>query len=165
VLQEVLGYGSYPMLSVAYFEQHDYDLNSRIFNPNNLNSWSFVLVDEFDQIIDLNGVSWGLSIVLYDRSDTHEVLKTDLEFRNEERLIELTSKESELKNIIEETPVEPPRVFTGADMPIAEGENLEPLFPVKPFFSSAGLAPPATPVQKSKPKPDGTQKIKKKNIP
>jgi hypothetical protein len=151
VLQEILGYGSFPMLSVAYFEQQDYDLNTRIFNPSNINSWTFVLVDEFDQVIDLNGVSWGLSIVLYDRNDTAEVLKTDLQFRNEERLIDLSSKEKELKEIIEdEVVVAPPQVFTGNDVSIAEGTRLEPMFPVRPF-GTVGL-PITRPVENVKKK-------------
>ena len=145
VLQEILGYGSFPMLSVAYFEQQDYDLTSRILNPNNLNSWIFVLVDAFDQIIDLNGVPWSLSIVLYERNNTHEILKTDLEFRNEERLIQLQTKEEELKSIIKEKEAPISEVFSGADISLAKIpiDILSPLFPVKPFNSSTSLEPQA----------------------
>jgi hypothetical protein len=144
VLQEVFGYGSYPMLSVAYFEQQDYDLNSRIFNPSNLNSWSFTLVDAFDQLIDLNGVPWSLSIVVYDRNNTHEILKTDLEFRNEERLIQLQTKEDELKTIIEQTEFAPTQgIFTGQDISIGDIpiDRISPIYPVKPFSSSTSIIP------------------------
>jgi hypothetical protein len=135
VLQEILGYGSYPMLSVAYFEQQDYDLNSRIYNPNNLNSWIFTLVDEFDQIIELNGVSWALSIVLYDRNNTHEILKSDLQYKTEQRLIELQNQENSLKKQIENIPP----VFTGADIQLPVGD-LTPMFPVMPYYSSTSLS-------------------------
>lgn len=172
ILQEVLGFGSFPMLSVSYFEQQDYDLNSRIFNPNNLNSWSFILVDEFDEIIDLNGVSWGLSIVLYDRNNTDEILKTDLQLRNEQRLFELQSKEDELKNIIrDKTEPEMSEVFSGAPIPTGEipMDILSPIFSVKPFYSSTSLSPPAPPIEApeqkeivEKPKSKGEKKTEKK---
>ena len=150
-LQEFFGYGSFPMLSIAFFQQQDYDLNSRILNPNNLNSWTFVLVDAFDQIIDLNGVPWSLSIVLYERNNTHEILKTDLEFRNEERLIQLQTKEEELKSIIKEKEAPIPEVFSGVDISLGKItidtidriNFLSPLFPVKPFNSSTSLEPQA----------------------
>lgn len=141
VLQEILGYGSFPMLSVAYFEQQDYDLNSRIFNPNNLNSWNFVLVDAFDQIIELNGVNWSLSIVLYDRNNTDEIVKTDLQFRNEQRLFELQAKENELKNKIEDGQVQ---MSMNGEIPV---ELLTPIFPVKPFYSSTSLSAPSPPIE------------------
>lgn len=162
VLQEILGYGSFPMLSVAYFEQQDYDLNSRIFNPNNLNSWNFVLVDAFDQIIDLNGVNWSLSIVLYDRNNTDEILKTDLQFKNEQRLFELQTKEDELKNKIEDG--NEVQIPMSGEIPI---ELLTPIFPVKPFNSSTSLLPPAPPVPEQKeivekPKSKGEKKTEKK---
>lgn len=163
VLQEILGYGSFPMLSVAYFEQQDYDLNSRILNPNNLNSWTFVLVDAFDQIIDLNGVPWSLSIVLYERNNTHEILKTDLELRNEERLIQLQTKEEELKSIIKENEAPISEVFSGADisLPIDTIDMLSPLFPVKPFNSSSSLESAPTPLIE-KPKSKIEKKTEKK---
>lgn len=165
VLQEVLGFGSYPMLSVAYFEQQDYDLNSRIFNPNNLNSWNFVLVDEFDEVIDLNGVSWGLSIVLYDRNNTDEILKTDLQFRNEQRLFELQSKEDELKNIIrDKSEPETPDVFSGAPIPTGEIpiDILRPVFSVKPFYSSTSLTPSVLPIPIPEPPKKVIEKPKSK---
>ena len=129
------------MLSVAYFEQQDYDLNSRIFNPNNLNSWNFVLVDAFDQIIELNGVNWSLSIVLYDRNNTDEIVKTDLQFRNEQRLFELQAKENELKNKIEDGQVQ---MSMNGEIPV---ELLTPIFPVKPFYSSTSLSAPPPPIE------------------
>lgn len=142
ILQEILGYGSFPMLSVAYFEQQDYDLNSRVFNPNNLNTWSFVIVNEFDEVIDLNGVSWGLSIVLYDRNDTDEIVKTDLQVKNEERLFELQNKETQLKTELETSSI--PTSFTGNEIPTASGVpigGLKPRFSVEPFYSSTSLTP------------------------
>lgn len=129
ILQEIQNYGSFPMLSIAFFEQQDYDLNTRQYNPINFNSWTFTLVDQFDEIIDLNGVTWGMSIVLYCRSNTHEILKNDLAFKNEERLIELQKSEDELKTKLQTN-------YTGESM---QTNMLEPIFPVKPYYSSTSI--------------------------
>jgi len=98
VLEEILNYGSYPMLSLAYFQQVSFDLNTRNYNPGNTNSWLFSLVDSFDQEIDLNGVPWSFSLVFYKRNDTHEVHKNDLLIKNEERLFEISEKQEKIQN-------------------------------------------------------------------
>jgi len=98
VLEEILNYGSYPMLSLAYFQQVSFDLNTRNYNPGNTNSWLFSLVDSFDQEIDLNGVPWSFSLVFYKRNDTHEVHKNDLLIKNEERLFEISQKQEKIQN-------------------------------------------------------------------
>jgi len=143
VLQEVSSYGTYPMLSICYFEQAEYDLNTRELNTNSFNSWTFTLVDGFDEIIDLNGVSWSLGLVFYKRSNTHEIVKNDLLLKNEQRLMELQQQEEELKLKIEsEAKTEKEKEetktleFTGENV---ESGNLLPIFPVKPFYSSTSL--------------------------
>lgn len=98
VLEEILNYGSYPMLSLAYFQQVSYDLNTRNYNPANTNSWSFSLVDSFDQEIDLNGVPWSFSLVFYKRNDTHEIHKNDLLIKNEERLFKIAEEREKIQN-------------------------------------------------------------------
>lgn len=98
VLEEILNYGSYPMLSLAYFQQVSYDLNTRNYNPANTNSWLFTLVDSFDQEIDLNGVPWSFSLVFYKRNDTHEIHKNDLLIKNEERLFKIAQEKENIQN-------------------------------------------------------------------
>lgn len=98
VLEEILNYGSYPMLSLAYFQQVSFDLNTRNYNPGNTNSWLFSLVDSFDQEIDLNGVPWSFSLVFYKRNDTHEIHKNDLLIKNEERLFKISQEQEKIQN-------------------------------------------------------------------
>jgi len=98
VLEEILNYGSYPMLSLAYFQQVSFDLNTRNYNPANTNSWLFSLVDSFDQEIDLNGVPWSFSLVFYKRNNTHEVHKNDLLIKNEERLFKIAQEKENIQN-------------------------------------------------------------------
>ena len=98
ILEEILNYGSYPMLSLAYFQQTTFDLNTRNYNPANTNSWLFSLVDSFDQEIDLNGVPWSFSLVFYKRNDTHEIHKNDLLIKNEERLFKISQEQEKIKN-------------------------------------------------------------------
>lgn len=98
VLEEILNYGSYPMLSLAYFQQVSFDLNTRNYNPGNTNSWLFSLVDSFDQEIDLNGVPWSFSLVFYKRNDTHEVHKNELLIKNEERLFKISQEQEKIQN-------------------------------------------------------------------
>jgi hypothetical protein len=86
------------MLSLAYFQQVSYDLNTRNYNPANTNSWLFTLVDSFDQEIDLNGVPWSFSLVFYKRNDTHEIHKNDLLIKNEERLFKIAQEKENIQN-------------------------------------------------------------------
>jgi len=98
ILEEILNYGSYPMLSLAYFQQVSFDLNTRNYNPGNTNSWLFSLVDSFDQEIDLNGVPWSFSLVFYKRNDTHEIHKNELLIKNEERLFKISQEQEKIQN-------------------------------------------------------------------
>jgi hypothetical protein len=98
VLEEILNYGSYPMLSLAYFQQVSYDLNTRNYNPANTNSWLFTLVDSFDQEIDLNGVPWSFSLVFYKRNNIHEIHKNDLLIKNEERLFKIAEEQQKIRD-------------------------------------------------------------------
>jgi hypothetical protein len=120
VLEEILNYGSYPMLSLAYFQQTTFDLNTRNYNPANTNSWLFSLVDSFDQEIDLNGVPWSFSLVFYKRNDTHEIHKNDLLIKNEERLFKISQEQEKLQDeaagmTTGETRPQVGTLFTGLD--------------------------------------------------
>lgn len=97
-LDQILNYGSYQMLSFCYYHQNNFDLNTRDFNQNNKTSWVFSLVDEYNQIIDLNGIAWSFTVCFFERSDIHEVHKRELNITNEERLFKLNEERLKLEN-------------------------------------------------------------------
>lgn len=96
-LLEILNYGSYPMLSMCYFEQQVTDLNTKLFSFTNTNSWLFSLVDGNGDLIDLNGIPWSFVIVFYRRSDTHQLHRNELLMVNEERLQRIADEQNKLK--------------------------------------------------------------------
>lgn len=97
ILEELLNFGSFPSASVMSYQQVSFDLNSRLFNKQNKNSWSFALVDSFGVEIDLNGISWAFSLVLFQRNATHEIHKKDLLISNEERLFKIQQEQDRLR--------------------------------------------------------------------
>ena len=97
ILEELLNFGSFPSSSVMSYQQVSFDLNSRIFNKDNKNSWSFALVDSFGVEIDLNNISWAFSLVLFQRNATHEIHKKDLLITNEERLFKIQQEQDRLR--------------------------------------------------------------------
>lgn len=98
ILQGILSVGTVPMLGMIYFQQQDIELGTKEFNSTNTNSWQFSLTDSFGNIVDLNGVPWSFSLLLYKRSTTHEVMKSNLMIENEDRLFRLASGAKELSN-------------------------------------------------------------------
>lgn len=102
ILEELLNFGSFPSASVMSFQQTSFDLNSRIYNRNNINSWSFALVDAFSREIDLNGLSWAFSLVLYQRNATHEIHKQELRIINEERLFKIQQEQDRIRKEIQQ---------------------------------------------------------------
>lgn len=97
ILEELLNFGSFPSSSVMSFQQVSFDLNSRVYNKDNKNSWSFALVDAFGVEIDLNNIPWAFSLVLYQRNATHEIHKKDLLITNEERLFKIQQEQDRLR--------------------------------------------------------------------
>ena len=79
------------------YQQVSFDLNSRIYNRDNKNSWTFALVDSFGVEIDLNGIPWAFSLVLFQRNATHEIHKKDLLISNEERIFKIQQEQDRLK--------------------------------------------------------------------
>ena len=97
ILEELLNFGSFPSSSVMSFQQFSFDLNTRVYNRDNKNSWSFALVDSFGVEIDLNNIPWAFSLVLYQRNATHEIHKKDLLITNEERIFKIQQQQDDLK--------------------------------------------------------------------
>jgi hypothetical protein len=135
ILEEILSIGSYPTSSLVYFEQQDIQMNTREYNSTSVNSWNFVIVDSFDQEIDLNGISWAFSIVFYKRNSTHELHKQELQIQNEERIFRIESEQMKLEKQFK--PDDKISTFNGVQLNDKQGP-LEPLFPIFPF--TAGLS-------------------------
>jgi len=101
ILEELLNIGQFATNSVMYYQQFNFDMNTRSFNGDLVNSWNFSLVDGFDQLIELNGISWAFSLVFYHRNNTHELHKTDLKIKNEERLFAIEKATQTIQREIE----------------------------------------------------------------
>lgn len=130
ILEELLNFGSFPSNSVMSYQQFNFDMNSRAYNPTNKNSWNFTIQDSYARQIDLNGIPWAFSVVFYQRNKTHELQKTELQIANEERLFRIEQEQSKLKDAV----TEPSQQGIISSGPIVEFDNsLKPLYPVTAF--------------------------------
>lgn len=140
ILEEILNYGSFPMLSLCYYQQTSFDLNTRIYNDSNSNSWSFALVDSFDQTIDLNNVPWSFSLVFYKRNDTHEVHRNELMISNEERLFRIQKEQDKIKEQLQTTSIDETSTTLTETPPVfgsSSSTMLQPVFEQQPIGMSA----------------------------
>lgn len=128
ILEEILNYGSFPMLSFCFFEQNIFDGNTRALNQDVQGSYLFSLVDSFDQLIDLNNVPWSFSLCFYKRIDTLEIHKQELMLQNEERLFKLEKD----KNIIEDIQK---KVENNIPISASESTYLQYIKPIYPYNS------------------------------
>lgn len=149
ILEELLNFGSFPANSVMSFQQVNFDMNSRAYNPNNRNSWNFVLQDAFGQEIDLNGISWAFSVVFYQRNKIHEIHKTELQMSNEERLFKIGQEQQKLNSQINETDLANQSEQTNqsglltSTVPLGEPSlsAIQPLYPVQAFGNTTQFLP------------------------
>jgi hypothetical protein len=95
-LQELHNVGINLSNSYIFFQQYNFDLTSKQLLTNSQNSWTFALTDEFDREVDLNGVPWEMSLIIYNRTDTHQLQKEELKIKNLEKILE---NELKIKNI------------------------------------------------------------------
>lgn len=102
ILQQFLNMGSTPPLSVLYYQQINYDINSKAFNRNNKNSWSFNLVDGLFLPIDTNGVPWSFTVCFFKRANTHEIHKNALNFEREMTIYNIEKQKREILNNVNE---------------------------------------------------------------
>lgn len=141
ILEEILNYGSFPMLSLCYYQQLSFDLNTRTYNDSVTNAWNFSIVDSFDRLIDLNGIPWSFSLVFYKRNDTHELHKNDLLISNEERIFKILEEQQKVKqeisNIIEEpvkpAPIESLPIINPPSYGSSNTTMIQPLFEQQPI--------------------------------
>ena len=150
ILEEILNYGSFPMLSLCYYQQLSFDLNTRSYNTSSINSWNFALVDSFDRLIDLNGIPWSFSLVFYKRNDTHQIHKNELMITNEERIFKVLQEQEKVKEELTKT-IEPASI---ASLPIinpppissTNTNMLQPVFEMQPFGLGETLFEEPTPI-------------------
>ncbi len=140
ILEEILSIGSYPTSSLVFYQQIDVHANTREFNQSSVNSWNFVLVDGFDQEIDLNGISWAFSVMFFTRNKTHELHRQELNIVNEERIFRINETQRALKEQFKsEEKVEDQLIsLNGIQLADTKASPLEPIFPIHPF--TQGLA-------------------------
>ena len=105
IFEEILNYGTYPTLSLAYYQQINFDLNSKPLNRTSNNSWRFTLVDSLDFEIDLNGIDWGFSAIFFKRNNINELQIKELEIANEKRLFEIEKERQDMINKVKEEEV------------------------------------------------------------
>ena len=143
ILEEILNYGSFPMLSLCYYQQLSFDLNTRSYNTSSANSWNFSIVDSFDREIELNGIPWSFSLVFYKRNDTHQVHKNELMITNEERLFKVSQEQEKVKEEIAntDTPISQPLFSSGST------DMMQPIFEIQPLGMSEVI------YEEPKPKP------------
>jgi hypothetical protein len=78
--------GSYPSTSFIYWENLNYDVNSREFtNPLN-NAWDFAIYDRYGNTLNTNGLEIVFSLVFYKKDDTSELHKDHLMIQNLEKI-------------------------------------------------------------------------------
>lgn len=87
VLQEIHSIGAFPSNAYIFYQQFNYDITSKQLLTKGNNSWSFTLLDEYEREIDLNGVPWEMSVILYNRTDTHQLHREDLRISTIERIL------------------------------------------------------------------------------
>ena len=87
ILQEILIAGNYPSTSFVYYENLNYDTNSKEFtNPAN-NSWEFAIYDRYGNIVDLNGLEVVFSLIFYKKNKTDELHFNDIKLKNLEKML------------------------------------------------------------------------------
>lgn len=87
-LQELHNVGVSQSNAFIYFQQMNFDLTSKQLLTHTNNSWHFSLTDQFDREVDLNGVPWNMSLIIYNRDDLHQLQKENLRIQNLERMVE-----------------------------------------------------------------------------
>lgn len=150
VLDEILSVGSFAPQSVLFYQQYNIDLNTKVFNSSNSNSWNFSIVDSYGQLIDFNGISWAFTLVFYQRNVTHELHKNELMITNEQRLFSIEQTQRKLVESVKnsakkesqpEPEPESERKTTEEQLK-KEESNLEPIYPIKANYVLPELVNP-----------------------
>lgn len=105
ILAEILSYGSFSMLSLAYQTTENIELNSRILSEKSggSRSYNFILVDDEDNEIDLNGIDYAFSLIIYTRSKTNDLQSKEIIIKNIERQFKILKEQETIRNETKET--------------------------------------------------------------
>ena len=108
VLSEILDYGAYQMMSLAFHQTQNIEMNSREFikQPNGESSYNFSLVDSNDEEIDLNGIDYNFSIILYNRNRQHELHSREIKLNNMERMYKIEQEKEKIFKEVDEIETE-----------------------------------------------------------
>ena len=102
ILIEVFSYGSFSMLSYCYYSPPILESNIKVFNANNINSWNFSLCDVDGNLIELNEISWGVSLMLFKKQILYDLHKNELNIVNQERLYNISIEKEKIMNSIQD---------------------------------------------------------------
>jgi hypothetical protein len=145
VLDEILSVGSFAPQSVLFYQQFNIDVNTRVFNSNNPNSWNFNIVDSFGQEIDFNGIPWAFTLVFYQRNDTHELHKNELMITNEQRLFQIEQTQRKLIESVKKDATsssQESKTTPEQQTELSETSELQPIYPVKTNYIIPELVNP-----------------------
>lgn len=143
ILEELLNFGSFPSNSVMSYQQFNFDMNSRAYNPTNKNSWNFTLQDSYGREIDLNGIPWAFSVVFYQRNKIHEIHKTELQMSNEERLFRIEQEQQKLQESIPTNDnITKQEGLITTQQPLTNTDQMfKPLYPITPSGNTTLFLP------------------------
>jgi hypothetical protein len=145
VLDEILSVGSFAPQSVLFYQQFNIDVNTRVFNSNNPNSWNFNIVDSFGQEIDFNGIPWAFTLVFYQRNDTHELHKNELMITNEQRLFQIEQTQRKLIESVKKDATSSPqesKTTPEQQTELSTTSELQPIYPVQTNYVIPELVNP-----------------------
>ena len=144
ILIEIFSYGSFAMLSYCYYSPPVLESNIKVFNVNNINSWNFSICDVDGVLIDLNEISWGVSVMLFRKNILDDLQKNELNIINQERLYNIGLEKEKIMNsikddkVIEDKIIEDNKDGEKVDSTLKEDINLlKPLYPYTPYGSSS----------------------------
>lgn len=120
ILSEILDYGSYQMMSLAFHQTQNIEMNSREFigQQTGERSYNFSLVDSDDNFIDLNGIEYNFSIIFYNRNKQHELHSKEIKLNNLERLYKIEEEQKKISDEVNEIDLNTtPETSTETPMP------------------------------------------------
>ena len=147
ILAEFQNIGSYPSQSIVYYQETEIDVNTKVFNKGNTNSWNFSIVDSFDRIVDLNGIPFSFTLCFFQRSDTHEIHRSELMIQNEQRIFQIEQQQKKIAENVKKTTKETQETDVESKQDTsALGEkkegSLEPIYPVQANYVDPDLIEP-----------------------
>lgn len=73
VLDSFTSFGSFKQMSMAVHYNHNPDLISRSYNKTIKNGFTFTLTDADNNVVNLNGIPFSITVCFWKRNNTHEI--------------------------------------------------------------------------------------------